>query len=256
MARTGISRATLNNYIGLNLIPSPTVRKPEEPGGPTKIGYFPEWVVERIMKIHQLKNEGMRMSQIVLHFMDEERKVLTIATEPKPDLPYRWIERIAIPAVLVGQNWEIISLNDSAADLLFPEQIRRIPSAINQNLFGPLFIGNLQSHFANWKEIILAHMRVAKGHLTEEALQHLYPKTEVQSRDAVIRLWLEAEPREDHPFTQQTLVLKNHNGKTKHRTLFSNVVREGTLLLYTPARMQLNKMFDLLMASDQVPALR
>ena len=47
LARTGISRATLNNYIGLNLIPPPTVRKPKEGGGPTKIGYFPEWVVDR-----------------------------------------------------------------------------------------------------------------------------------------------------------------------------------------------------------------
>jgi hypothetical protein len=53
MARTGISRATLNNYIGLNLIPPPTVRKPEEIGGPTKIGYFPEWVVNRIDRIRQ-----------------------------------------------------------------------------------------------------------------------------------------------------------------------------------------------------------
>ena len=69
MARTGISRATLNNYIGLNLLPPPAVRRPEEPGGPTKIGYFPEWVIERVEKIKEFKSQGMRMSQIVMYFM-------------------------------------------------------------------------------------------------------------------------------------------------------------------------------------------
>ena len=64
IARTGISRATLNNYIGLDLLPSPTVRKPEEPGGPTKIGYFPEWVVERIEKIQQFRVPCVRVVEI------------------------------------------------------------------------------------------------------------------------------------------------------------------------------------------------
>ena len=82
MARTGISRATLNNYINLDLIPSPSVRPPEEPGGPTKIGYFPEWVVERIEKIQQLKGQGMRMSQIAVHIMDEQEEPLETAAEP------------------------------------------------------------------------------------------------------------------------------------------------------------------------------
>ena len=252
MARTGISRATLNNYIGLNLIPPPTVRRPEEPGGPTKIGYFPEWVVERIMEIQLLKREGMRMSQIVLHFMGEEREVLTTAADPKPDLPYPWIEQTAIPAVLVDRDWNITSLNDPAVDLFFDEQIHKVPSLIQQNLFGPFFIGNIQRHFVNWKEIILAHMRVAKGDLTEESLQHLHLKTEVHSRNEVKRLWFEAEPPLDYPFTQQKLILKHHNGKSKHCTLFSNVGREGTLLLYTPARMQLSYIFDLLTTSDKL----
>ncbi|UCG11331.1 MAG: MerR family transcriptional regulator, partial [Deltaproteobacteria bacterium] len=72
MARTGISRATLNNYISLNLIPPPTIRRPEEPGGPTKIGYFPLWVLDRIEKIRELKAAGIRISEIAAHFSDAE----------------------------------------------------------------------------------------------------------------------------------------------------------------------------------------
>ncbi|NIQ91393.1 MAG: hypothetical protein GWN93_21265, partial [Deltaproteobacteria bacterium] len=118
LARTGISRATLNNYIGLNLIPPPTVRKPEELGGPTKIGYFPEWVVDRIEKVRQLKSEGMRMSQIVMRFMDEEEKVLPAEIESQPDLTYQWFEQIPFPAVLLNRSWEIIQLNHAAENLL------------------------------------------------------------------------------------------------------------------------------------------
>ena len=58
IARTGISRATLNNYIALSLVPSPAIRRPDEPGGPTKIGYFPVWVIERIEKIREMKAAG------------------------------------------------------------------------------------------------------------------------------------------------------------------------------------------------------
>ena len=176
LARTGISRATLNNYIGLNLIPPPTVRKPEEAGGPTKIGYFPEWVVDRIDRVRQLKTEGMRMSQIVMQFMDEEKKVLPAAVESQPDLTYQWLEHIPFPAVLVNKSWEIIRSNHAAENLLLTERVRGTASVIRNNFFAPFFIRELMSDGGrpvypnsrrngnapwNWNQIIL-HMGRSK----------------------------------------------------------------------------------------------
>ena len=134
IARTGISRATLNNYISLNLLPAPSVRKPEEPGGPTKIGYFPLWVVERIEKIQELKGAGMRMAAIAAHFNEDEVEVSEEESEGVRDFAYQSIEKIVFPAILVNQRWEIIWINQMAEKVFFKEAVHEIPTAANRNI--------------------------------------------------------------------------------------------------------------------------
>jgi class 3 adenylate cyclase/DNA-binding transcriptional MerR regulator len=252
LARTGISRATLNNYIGLNLIPPPTVRKPKELGGPTKIGYFPEWVVERIERIRQLKSEGMRMSQIVMHFMDEEKEVLPAALESQPDLTYQWLEQIPFPAVLLNRSWEIIQSNHAAENLLLTERVRGIASEIKNKFFAPFCIRELMSGFTNWEDILTAHIRLAKRDLTEDSLAQIYRGSENHTEKEVRRLWRGAEPLDDRPFHHQTLVLKHVDGETKHCTLFSSALREGTLLLYVPIHMQLDRILEQLLGAVEL----
>jgi class 3 adenylate cyclase/DNA-binding transcriptional MerR regulator len=252
MARTGISRATLNNYIGLNLIPPPTVRKPEEVGGPTKIGYFPEWVVDRIDRIRQFKTEGMRISTIAEHFMDKERKVLTAAPEPQPDLTYQWLEQIPLPAVLVNRSWEIIRSNHAAENLLPTERVRGTTAAAKNNFFAPFCIRGLMSGFTNWEDILTPHIRLAKRELSEDSLAQIYRGSEYHTEEEVMRLWRGAEPLDDRPFHHQTLVLKHIDGETRHCTLFSSALREGTLLLYVPIHMQLDRIMDQLMGTVEL----
>ena len=67
LERTGISRATLNNYIGTGLVPRPDVLPPQEGGAP-RIGYFPDDTVERIAQIQRLKQEGWSIARIAAHF--------------------------------------------------------------------------------------------------------------------------------------------------------------------------------------------
>ncbi len=63
---TSISRATLNNYIKLGLLPRPLVRKPfGDRVDTTKIGYFPRASVDTIRKVKELKDEGFSMEAIV-----------------------------------------------------------------------------------------------------------------------------------------------------------------------------------------------
>jgi hypothetical protein len=203
LARTGISRATLNNYIGLNLIPPPTVRKPKEIGGPTKIGYFPEWVVDRI-----------------------------------DDLTYQWFEQIPFPAVLVNRSWEIIRSNHAAENLLLTGRVRGMASAIKNNFFAPFCIRQLMSGFTNWEDILTPHIRLAKRNLTEDSLAQIYRGSEYLTEEEVMRLWRGAEPLDDRPFHHQTLVFKHVDGESRHCTLFSSALREGTLLMYLPIHMQ------------------
>ena len=69
LEQTGISRATLNNYIGWGIVPRPEVLPPEpQDGGAPRLGYFPAEVVMRIADIQRLKKEGWSMPKIAEHF--------------------------------------------------------------------------------------------------------------------------------------------------------------------------------------------
>ncbi|MBL4582643.1 MAG: MerR family transcriptional regulator [Gammaproteobacteria bacterium] len=62
---TAISRATLNNYVALGILPNPVIRAPgENEGRATRLGYFDDVAVQRIQQVQQLKKQGMSMAQI------------------------------------------------------------------------------------------------------------------------------------------------------------------------------------------------
>ena len=252
IAKTGISRATLNNYISLNLVPSPAVRRPEEPGGPTKIGYFPLWVVERIEKIQQMKSSGMRMAEIVLQFTDEAGEEKEIQREGIVDFTYQSIERIVFPAVLVNSNWEIIWINESAEKAFFKESVREIPTAANRNILRLFLEKGLVERFKNWKEILTLHLRLAKRELSEDRVEQICRQVESCPLEELKKLWALAEALEERPITQQDLVLRPYKGKNTRHTLFSTDFREGTLLLYTPVNMQLDQILNLLMGREKL----
>lgn len=64
--KTGISRATLNNYIKMGILPRPLVRKPEDNrvSQAKQIGYFPFSVLRTLERIKQYKHEGRRMAEV------------------------------------------------------------------------------------------------------------------------------------------------------------------------------------------------
>ncbi|MDO8785924.1 MAG: hypothetical protein Q7J12_06865, partial [Syntrophales bacterium] len=69
--KTGISRATLNNYIKFGILPKPLVKKPEDEKTRTKkIGYFPQTVIERIKIVKEMKRKGNSMEDIVNRLRD------------------------------------------------------------------------------------------------------------------------------------------------------------------------------------------
>lgn len=69
LERTGISRATLNNYIATGLLPRPDVQPPgPEHGVAPRIGYFPDGTAERIAEIQRLKREGWTIARIAARF--------------------------------------------------------------------------------------------------------------------------------------------------------------------------------------------
>ena len=58
---TKISRATLNNYIGLGLLPKPIIRKPGPGEGRARqIGYFPDECLALVQIIQKFKKRRFK----------------------------------------------------------------------------------------------------------------------------------------------------------------------------------------------------
>jgi DNA-binding transcriptional MerR regulator len=85
----GISRATLNNYIAVGLLPRPEVRRQAAVPGeaPTTLGYFPDWALERIRQIQQLKRDGASMDDIRHQLADAAEPVTQTAPPPPAARP-------------------------------------------------------------------------------------------------------------------------------------------------------------------------
>jgi len=85
LERTGISRATLNNYIATGLLPRPDVQAPGAgDGAAPRIGYFPDGTVERIAEIQRLKREGWSIARIAARFAGAPTAPAGTATSNEP----------------------------------------------------------------------------------------------------------------------------------------------------------------------------
>lgn len=66
LAKTGLSRATLNNYIRMGILPRPIVKRPDADSSSRakQLGYFPCSVMVTLDAIVRYKREGRRMEEI------------------------------------------------------------------------------------------------------------------------------------------------------------------------------------------------
>ncbi|HYA02242.1 MAG TPA: hypothetical protein VEI04_03925 [Syntrophobacteria bacterium] len=250
LARAGISRATLNNYIALKLIPHPTVRKPDYAEGPTKIGYFPTWVLDHLARVRELKNRGMRIPDIVAYLQEVGLKSTPSGFLPAQLTAHDSIHGISFPGVFVNRCWEVIWLNDHAEQVLFQKRVRDISSATERNFFRLLVDGNLPKTVSNLKDVVLAHVRLAKRDLNDAAIQEICRETALEYGETLNSLRLTVETAKGHPVVEQKLVLRSTTNRALHYTLFASEFREGTLLLYCPFEVQAEEILHLVSARE------
>jgi adenylate cyclase len=134
--RTGISRATLNNYIASGLVPRPQVLPPgPQDGAAPRIGYFPDDTVARIEAIQRLKREGWSITRIAEHLAANPPAASGTAVAPAPqakgsapvpaaagrgvsgpgDVSGRlWLRDVRHPAYIVDDGFNIVWANDEA----------------------------------------------------------------------------------------------------------------------------------------------
>lgn len=248
LEKTGISRATLNNYIALGIVPRPEVLPPEpQDGAAPRIGYFPEETAQRIAEIQRLKHEGWSMSRIAAHFgaalplpeTQEPAEVhaaplrdSAVLAPPRRDMPRLSIDEIAHPAYLVGADFGVLWFNAASAQVLGPtpggenvlKHLLRSPATPSRD------------------EILRFHLAVALQHgATVDRLAHDLPAEQHAELDRLAR-----------DATAPAAGFVSHLGSGASACVYAIRFREGILFAHVPCGPAADELASLLEAREVV----
>ena len=254
--KTGISRATLNNYIRMGILPKPTVKKPgPEQKGVKQIGYFPVSVLERILKVKFLKQQGNSMDEIASMFKVEttEETVLTTENDKSvierrhhevslpPVLPKSTdtelqvtIADIKSPAYLINHNFEIEWINKPAEDLIFNRNIKSIVDIESRNVFRLLLHGKHHKEVRNWKESLQLHLTVLQNRIDPNNMSDLYEDITEGEINILTSLYaLKNDPAREDIYNIPITFANSENFQSSY-WVHTMSFREGTFFVFVP----------------------
>ena len=275
MEKTGISRATLNNYIKMGILPKPIVRRPgPEEKNVKQIGYFPMSVLENILKVKLLKQQGNSMDEITAIFqeasgglpldveeveehhihvappeIDDSESIPDIARdkgqtdEPEPQSYRRSSDRevkvtiadIDSPAYLINHNFEIEWINKPAEQFIFNRNIRKLIDIESRNIFRLLMHEELHQQLTNWQEVILLHLSVLQNSIDKNSLQSLFEGIS----DGEMKILEDLFSHKSQPVRGNLyhlpITLVNAEKARKSYWVHTMSFREGTFFVFIPA---------------------
>jgi len=254
LEKTEISRATLNNYIKMGIIPRPIVQSPREDlKDIRKIGYFPETVIDRINTVKKLKKEGYSMENIAMKFIDmqideneedeiESRLLFKDGMSRErgnsekihaKDLRLH-IEEISFPAYLLNYDFEIAWINKDAEEKILKQNIMIIEDVGQRNIFKLFFNWEFHSLIKNWKDLVIYHMSFAKAKFSKTWLAKLYRGISKREIQVLEKIYDVTSIFQDQIIKDTNINLLMKDGSTKRYRVFSMFFREGTLFVYIP----------------------
>lgn len=262
---SGISRATLNNYIALGLLPKPVVRNPGDDSRTSarQIGYFPKDVIGRIERVKLMKKEGRTMTNIV-HQLSQpglqgqpQQAVETppsgqiaadtsgaAAMSPKtPDYalpetgPLRLtIDKLPYAAYMLNYNLELAWYNEEAR-VSFIGSFEKLPADTKErNVLNFFERGTYGKSLINREAFRQLHEKMVCKRLAD-------PNGNTAMRDA----GTVASPIRNWP-----LNLRSIEDGTDHYQVYASYFREGILVIFTDETTGHNDLLGMLERRDDV----
>ncbi len=268
MHRASISRATLNNYVTLGLLPRPDVRPMNsQDGRAPRIGYFPDDSIKRIEEINRLKREGFSMSQIADELggnsdggpaaNDDAAPVPAAVRKSQANVsvggPLRLtIENVEHPLYLVNNNFEIEWCNEQAIEQILGYQTATSEDITERNIFRAFVEDGPQAQAESWDELIRFHLALAKNRLSKNELGKLRLHVGSDDMAKIDAIYDEAEAlgRLSLHSTEVNLAPRGENPDwyELHATFF----REGIVFGYVPRGQDNNGLVALLSRREVV----
>jgi class 3 adenylate cyclase/DNA-binding transcriptional MerR regulator len=258
---TGVSRATLNNYIALGLLPRPMVGSPGNDANTRarQIGHFPDDVVRRIERIKALKKSGIPMNEIALK-LQQEGYAMTIATEtiektiePFIETPRSeraetgalrlTIDQVPYPAYMVNYNMELTWYNDDARSE-FMGNFDKLPSDIQQRgAVEYLSRGAYGGSSENREAFVQLHQALGR-----ERIAAVLGNAGLGVTGQLAGI----NESNSGPLADFPIALKDKAGEVEHYRVYASYFREGILVVYAHEQAGHGGLLGLLERRDEV----
>lgn len=288
--QTGISRATLNNYIQLGILPKPMVQSlsaDADEGGARVLGFFPDDALERVQAVQILKSQGMSMAEVserlalteaVLE-MDELREFATQAEfsaasssrkakrveashirktalqdkAPLDKAPMNLnlsLDRLEHPAYMLNYNFELTWLNESARKAVFGFDAPPARSE-QRNLLELISRPEARLSLNEQKSLARLHLQLASSRLSYETLEKI-----VIQADPLLLPILEdiqfQDQASEQMISEMEFLRQLPDGDSALYNVYAVYFREGMLVVHSPVSEQSDDLIHFLSRRDQV----
>jgi class 3 adenylate cyclase/DNA-binding transcriptional MerR regulator len=284
--QTGISRATLNNYIQLGILPKPVVQSLSADageGGARVLGFFPEDSLERVQSVQILKSQGLSMAEIAERLSNTEALLDTpeMAVSQKipakanfdekrnlgmakrvaasmPDSPSNKSENslnlsldsLAYPAYMLNYNLELTWLNEFARKDLFGFVAPPVRS-VDRNLLQLLSRPESRLSLADQKGLAGLLLRVASARISYESLSKIVAGADPELTPLLDEI-IFSEKDAQTPVSEYDFFQKNAKGLTTCSRVYAMYFREGILVVHAPSTELGDDLAQFLSRRDQV----
>ncbi|NOQ46358.1 MAG: hypothetical protein GQ559_06755 [Desulfobulbaceae bacterium] len=273
--KTGISRATLNNYIKLGILPRPIISSPgPEQHGVKQIGYFPKEALDSIERVKELKRQGNSMSKIAEMFQRNASLYLPAEPEKTDDAEEKWqqagsfsdehsreddtrelrvtIDKINSPAYLINNNFEIEWINNQAEELLFNNRVSKLVDTEQRNIFRLLLGQKLHTHLHNWQEVLILHFTVLQKQIENSAHKQLYKKVTSEDSRLLSDLFKNRQQPAIDNLYRLPITIATDSTDMKSFLVHTIAFREGTFFVFIPADNINSDLFAMLAQREQI----
>ncbi len=268
MALGGISRATLNNYISLGILPKPVVKAPPAGGGRARqIGYFPDDSLDRIQAVQRLKEEGLSMLEIAETFEDREtlevsNEALAPAAADQPALrPVDGsvlgemrvtLDKLDNAAYMVNYNFEVEWANDEAKESFFGLSEGFEPEIEARGIFKLMFNSAVLALTEDREEVLRFHLAIAKIRLPKRALAKMAEYIADDDLQKIQSLYDDTDELCPSPVANTRVNLAAPGEAANWQDMYATVFREGVLFVHQSAEAPAESVLALLSRRDQL----
>jgi class 3 adenylate cyclase/DNA-binding transcriptional MerR regulator len=276
---TGISRATLNNYVALGILPNPVVRSPEgSDSRATRLGYFDDSAVDMIKQVQRLKKEGLSMAQIADQIgsrksagQQQAGQANSPALAPDTLSPHDQfgaqgslnhlsieqdsIESLPGPAYMVNNNMELIWWNEQASKSFFNYDSDLPGELESRNLLKMLFNTQVGADTDHLRELLKPHIAAGKKRLSQQGLMKVYSALDAEQLSILKQCFEEAEPLGKEPMVHFPAILPAGYGGVKDPLpcdLYICFYREGILFTFSPVQLNDDFLLEFLRKRNHV----